>query len=479
MQLLKKFYAGILLVIVATLFLTPLKIYAFSQVSIVVGISQYPDFDIPDLKWADADAIHFSNFLNQYCGVNSDNIITLINKKASKKNIESSFVQVKEKYKYKKIDHFFLFFSGHALQTNVDNVEGIPIKRIGSESEFLAPSDADITLTKEINHSGSATSKVILDNFLTKEWLIDAITNINASSITLIIDACYSDISDFSTLIQKHTKNINIIPNYVLLSASKAYQKSVEWDELKHGALSYALFSLINYNYYRSLKKRQFAWESILLTKGYQYIDNLFKEKRINGKALIEYQSPSIEVFPNSQVNSAILFNLAFPSNTGYGLLEIKTKEKNIEVIHFGKILQPIRRNVYQLPTGDTIITISRKKSNYNLVLPVNIQSDRKTSVHYELNSKMKVQIDDPLRPDLGNEGKVYLNGKYIGKTNKLYKNLDAGNYELKIDYSGVKKTTKISLRPDSPLTIVYHVQRIGKESKENKMEKSIMKLPM
>ena len=110
--------------------------------ALIIGISQYTE--VSNLKFADADALEFSQLLTNYSGYDKNNVRVLLNQQATKKRITEEISKVIEESKKKPFDNFIFMFAGHG-------VEG-KIKRVGASKKmeemdtniFLAPTDASL-----------------------------------------------------------------------------------------------------------------------------------------------------------------------------------------------------------------------------------------------------------------------------------------------------------------------------------------------
>ncbi len=81
--------------------------------AIVIGISDYQDKDIPDLQFADRDAMEFTEWLESPAGGNvpPSNILTLTNQKATNASIAIALTNLPDECKPN--DHVIIYFSGH------------------------------------------------------------------------------------------------------------------------------------------------------------------------------------------------------------------------------------------------------------------------------------------------------------------------------------------------------------------------------
>jgi tetratricopeptide (TPR) repeat protein len=78
--------------------------------ALIVGVSNYQNPNIPDLKYADVDALMFKEYLIS-TGVAESNIQTLINEQATNSSFWSTLNYLSEQLKDG--DRFYIYFSGH------------------------------------------------------------------------------------------------------------------------------------------------------------------------------------------------------------------------------------------------------------------------------------------------------------------------------------------------------------------------------
>lgn len=81
--------------------------------AVVVGISDYQDPDIPDLRFADRDAIAFADFLRSSAGgtLDANHMKVLINQEATSAQFAIALDWLWEVVKEN--DKVFIYFSGH------------------------------------------------------------------------------------------------------------------------------------------------------------------------------------------------------------------------------------------------------------------------------------------------------------------------------------------------------------------------------
>jgi|GEM_PF-1630593 len=141
------------------------------QYAVVIGINDYKNTEIPDLKNAENDAKSIYQILKK----SNYDVLLLIGKDATKKNILNTIKDLKNKIKMD--DSFLFFFAGHgqALET----IHG------DKKSGYLIPYDAEISLIKGdiIDYDEEAISLEQLKKYL---------NDIPARHVALLLDSCFS-----------------------------------------------------------------------------------------------------------------------------------------------------------------------------------------------------------------------------------------------------------------------------------------------
>ncbi|MEI8278894.1 MAG: caspase family protein [Bacteroidota bacterium] len=135
--------------------------------ALIVGISKYKNPSIPPLQYADKDAYAFSEYLRN-CGVDSNNIILLLNEKATNGDFWANIVYLIDLAKPG--DKVYVYFSGHG---DVEN------KSIAKDA-YLLPYDAP-----KCAYVAGAIPVFQLKGFL-ETW------SANNIQVVFIADACRS-----------------------------------------------------------------------------------------------------------------------------------------------------------------------------------------------------------------------------------------------------------------------------------------------
>lgn len=168
---------------------------AFSEdVAVIIGNKTYLDKDIPEVTFAHQDARAMRHFAKDVLHIRDENIIFL--EDASQAKMETAFGRKGnhrgKAFQYVKPDvsNLFVFYSGH----------GLPGKNDGKS--YLLPVDADIE-TADIN--GYPT-----------DVLYENLSQVEAKSVTIFLDACFTGNSHAGTLI-KQASGAQILPAQTIM----------------------------------------------------------------------------------------------------------------------------------------------------------------------------------------------------------------------------------------------------------------------
>lgn len=139
--------------------------------AVVVGISDYQDPAIPDLRFADKDAEAFAEYLRRNgSGINPEHLILLTNENATAGKVAAAFDGLIEQAKAD--DQVIIYFSGHG------DVE----RKTVSQPGFLLCWDAPA----KVYMGGGTYSLAYLQEIVT------TLSTINQSKVIVISDACHA-----------------------------------------------------------------------------------------------------------------------------------------------------------------------------------------------------------------------------------------------------------------------------------------------
>ncbi len=186
--------------------------------AIVIGIEQYRQ-KLPKVDFAVSDAKLVSNYLSKVMGYPEENIVTLINDRAAKSDLEKYF----EKWLSNNIEKggtVFIYYSGH----------GAPNPQTGDA--YLVPYDGDPSFIDQTGYS--------------LKRMYDVLGKLPAKEIVVALDSCFSGAGGRSVLaegarplVMNFEKSLMISKNMVILAAAAGNQISSTYKEKGHGLFTY------------------------------------------------------------------------------------------------------------------------------------------------------------------------------------------------------------------------------------------------
>ena len=450
--------------------------------ALLIGISQYSELD--SLRYADADVLAFSQILTDFSGYKKSDVTVLLNQQATKKRIEDEINKIIVASEKQPTDHFILMFAGHGMPSRINDQE---------TNIFLAPSDAS-----NADNTFYSTGKAVENQtYINRAWLARQLSEINAKSIVIILDSCYSGTKAFGDLflenvgytiqsfgttgpqrgvaavakmkaVQKR-KQETVLANRKIayLASAREDQASAEYEELRHGALSYAIFEYIK----RAQREIYDDERKNLSVDGvYLNITKLFHETKVQGKSLDEFHQPLLLPIPDF----AGIKDMEFISVQGVnkrevkkseikkGILEIRTDPVGVEISVDGVKREEVTNASLELPEGKHHIELYLPRTSYRYSFTVDISPSRPVSETIAMRGALEVAsfwLKDG-KKSTGPQLDVYINGTPVGKSQLRLDNLLAGTHLLEVRYQNVTKKRHIEIRPDSPLRVNYSVIR-------------------
>ena len=439
--------------------------------------------DIPDLKFAGTDALELAEFLTTWGGLPRDCVIVLIDKQATADEIRKAFRKLERTCNENdgSLGDVLIYYSGHAVAAGR---RGLFAKMGIQAREFIAPYDAFLSETYKLRDGTEVN-----DTFLKKEWFASRLASLDAKSITVVMDSCYSGMPDFESLItqymglrvtnlgnQASTKGLSVYmtetedvskPNkrIVLLAATNEQNVAFEFEELKHGALSYAILDSM----WKMQKTVQpGSRESLTVAGLYEDVLYTFANKRVGGRYLKDYHEPQIHMIPEL-IHNSIVFSeiLGVKPKVTMGRLVIRTTPRNA-YIFIDDVMRPERTNAeIELPVGEHVVVVQEPGSTYrHVIYNVKIRPNRTTTKVVDLRGTLRVQTRLKTAPgQSGPKVKIYLDGKFLANSSSFkLSNIAAGTHTLRVALEGVQKSKEIEIRPDSPLLVRYTVVRVRTE---------------
>jgi hypothetical protein len=441
--------------------------------ALLIGISQYENID--SLRYADADVLKFSQILTDFAGYRNTDVILLRNREATKERITNEIYKVVRASEKEPLDHFILMFAGHGLPRQFEAKD---------THAFLAPYDAT-TAGNTFYLTGSG-KELVNESFINRAWLAKQLSAINAKSIVIVLDSCYSGNKVFGDLFFENMgytvksfssgggvgmvqRNLVVTAQtatigtkkIAYLASSREDQPSAEYPALRHGALSYSIFESIN-----AAQKEAYSDDrkELSVTGVFSDIERLFKEIKVQGRALGELHQPFLLPIPDHEGIKGMTFvtvNGVKRREPRTGFLEIVTDPPGLEIFVNG-IKRPQSTNAtLELPEGKHHIELYLPNTAYRHSFTVDIQPAQTSRQRLTMRGALRVDsfwLKDGQKA-AGPVLDVYLNGSRINQAQRI-DNLVAGTHDLRVRFQSVEKTRRIEIRPDSPLQVNYSVIR-------------------
>ena len=455
--------------------------------ALLIGISQYAELE--GLKYADADVKTFSQILTEFGGYRRQDVSVVLNTEATKNRIMEEITKVVRASKREPLDHFILMFAGHGMP---GKIEGGRVGAGGAVDTniFLAPSDASTAQSSFF----STGREVGNETFINRAWLAKQLSEIEARSIVIILDSCYSGTEAFGELffenlgysirsfeysgpqrgvrdVQK-TRNLEIresstsgpggTKRIAYFASSREDQPSAEYDELRHGALSYCLFENIR-------RAREEVYENetrnLSVDSVYSSITALFRETKVKGRSLDEFHQPVLLPIPNY----AGVKDMQFLAVTGVkrkviqtGTLEVRTEPPGLQIYVDGQRRPETTNASLLLQEGKHLIELYMPGTGFRHSFTVDISPMRTVTETIVVRGELLVASFwlQNGQKSAGPALDVYVDGQRVGRSGSRFDNLIAGTHTIEVRYERVSKSRRIEIRPDSPLTVNYSVIR-------------------
>lgn len=477
----------IITICLCIVFLSVCNLWAENNKAVLIGISQYNDPDINQLRFADEDVKAFKTILTDFSDsnlyANIYDITMLLNDKATKVNILKAIEEIVKKSQKYPIDNFIFIYAGHGIPNTLAGVK---------TNSFLAAYDSSFS---QFYKEGGDNDMLSNETFINKAWLAKQFASLKAKNIVLILDSCYSGINDFGSkyaanmgfvietskhdpdkkrgiaIIQREN-NVTAVgeSSVALIASSREDQQSAEYPELKHGALTYCIIEYLN-----KIRSQKMLSDQIIITFEdlFSNIQSLFDTTIINNHPLSAVHNPVLIGIPNydtiKYLNFITIRGINSPKQMP-GHVQIETGSIEAEVYLDGKKTGLHTNCTLELPEGKHLIMLYIPQTQYSTTQFVDIHQAKTTYLQIPLRGTLNVSAysknDDKT---IGLD--VYLDNHPSGKTPLYIEDLTAGTHTIMINIEGITKERTIEIRPLSPLIVKYNI--IRKPSPNNSKEKS------
>ncbi|MDL2339951.1 MAG: caspase family protein [Pseudomonadota bacterium] len=483
--------------------------------ALIVGINQYEYAgDLPNLRYARPDAETIAGLLKNASSFPPGCIRLIVDSQATRDAILRAFADL-ERACYDKggpADHALVFFAGHAVDAGAS--KGDFVKGNGAQSrEFLAPYDAnpeDVYALADGSYENST--------FIKKEEFSAQLSHLSEQNISLIIDACHSDIPDLGQVMRLQLLGTD--KRVGLLAASNEDAEAYEFPELHHGALSYAIIRTL-FALREETPRDQLVDET--MDKLYQSVMTLFSVTKVRGKRLIDYNRPALEMYPSGTRG------IRFAALTGIGALPaaptiaVASRERPSNVapppqpereaappaplspsttvfepppavavasvsppaplppptgaVEFASAIPsdaylevngsrvswtPGRRIL--LPAGSYILVVGQPDFTYRSVHRVDVPPGGTVPIEPAFVGSLAIRSVEKAHPtQLGPPLRIVLDGQSLGTGNNMqWSNIAAGTHQLSVTVHDTTKVTQVTIEPDSPLLVRYLAQAVA-----------------
>lgn len=96
--------------------------FALENRALVIGISQYTE--VNSLRYADADATQYAQYLVQFSDYKKENVDLLTNLDAKKDTIEKYFQMIAKESEITPFKNFVFIYAGHGIGSKLSYVDG-------------------------------------------------------------------------------------------------------------------------------------------------------------------------------------------------------------------------------------------------------------------------------------------------------------------------------------------------------------------
>ena len=344
--------------------------------AVVIGVSDYKDPKIPDLKYADADAQSFYDFVTSPVGggFNKENVLLLKNEQATLRNVKMAVTG----FLKKAIDTDFvvIFIACHG------------------EPEPDRPSNIYLLMHDSELDSLSATA------YHMENVNADMKRYISAKRLVLFADACHSaGLTEGSVGTRGFSNTVNLAisslkttrEGWGIVSASRAGEVSMESKQWGggHGAFTYFLLEGLKGN--ADLEGNRNG--IITLAEAFDFLGDKVKRATQNAQ------------HPDTAGNFDNNLPLGFPGvetasgekeqanpEPRYGTLQVNTSPEGAAVYINGKETNAVTPFNSKLISGTYVVTV-KKKGHADITENVFINTDEKTDVFLGLTGAEKREV--------------------------------------------------------------------------------------
>jgi hypothetical protein len=204
--------------------------------AVVIGISRYQN--VTGLRYADADALAFYDYLVEQNQVPRAQVTLLLNEEATLQRLKD-VLGVELKQKARKQDMVIIFYAGHgAPEPDQSSLDGDGLEK------YLLPHDAD--------------PRRLYSTALPMAEIAKILSRFSAERVVMLQDTCFSGSTGIgsrtidtvafrASISEAYLNRLAHAKGRVILAASEANEVSIERDDLGHGVFTYYLLEALRH----------------------------------------------------------------------------------------------------------------------------------------------------------------------------------------------------------------------------------------
>jgi len=301
------------------------------------------------------------------------------------------------------------------------------------------------------------------------------------------LDSCYSGNKSFFNLLEKEEGAINYesfnqafdasvikrgansqnllndFPKLAYLASSRDDQASAEYDELRHGAMSYVIFEYLK----KVRKNTPINQQKVVnISELYSNINQLFKETKVDGVTLDSQHQPILYAIPDINLVKDMQFVAIQGIFSGdekvlNSTLRLLLDYTDIEIYIDGTKVALTKNSQYQVPVGKHSIEVYIPSTGYRYSFTKDFQASQVSEEAVSLYGSLEIAslLEDRGEKLPGPQLEVYIDGKFIENSRLFKTKLLAGTHTVDVKLMKVTKSKSVEIRPDSPLRINYSVK--------------------
>jgi len=399
--------------------IAPSDIYN-NQWALIVGIDKYHDF--PQLNYAVADAKSMKTLLNTQYGFPEENIIMLLDEKATKNNITDAFYTLVEKTGPE--DAIVVFYAGHG------ETQKIP----GGKEDlgYLIPIDGKVG---SLPRTALSMKNINIHS-----------NEIPAKSMLFLVDACYGGLA--ATSDYRSNRNLDIIKGLTkdrcrqIITAGKKDEQVVENEKWQHSA-----FTRVLLNGLMELKADTDEDGIVMANQLYSYIQNNVL-KLTDGGQTPQFNNLSTDEGEFAFIDQNLMMGDFDIDLSGFSFLTIPSEPYGALIKIDDELIDKKTPLINEkIKSGYHTVTVFKK--GYKEFSKRPFFKPNETTVIHTVMSLFEGILSFSGLPK---NSHIKIDGELIGSTPMENINLEQGHYTVEVGIPGYEKLPPFDLNIDSSM---------------------------